>query len=151
MHENHRDFLRIFWQKSPVHELSELRLCTVTYGIASAPFLAVRSMQQCATDYLSTYPVAHDVVKSDFYVDDMITGAHTEQEGIQIVQQVTEMLNCGGFLLSKWISNNNINMESISPEKREMEASLPISVGAEQSMKTLGIIWHPSTDELVIR
>lgn len=147
LHETHQDLHRIFWRESPDHKLTEFRLCTVTYGTASAPFLAVRAMQQCAMDHKSEYPIAHNIVMSDFYVDDMITGAHTEQEAIQIVQQVTDLLDCGGFPLCKWTSNNNNVLESICPDKRELNTTIPTSVEATQTVKTLGIIWHTITDE----
>lgn len=48
-------------------------LNTVTYGISSAPFLAIRALQQLGYDAEATHPRAATVITQDFHVDDMIT------------------------------------------------------------------------------
>ena len=54
-------------------------LKTVTYGTASAPFLATRVLNQLAEDEGHNYPVASQVLKRDFYVNDLATGANSFQ------------------------------------------------------------------------
>ncbi|KAK9721764.1 hypothetical protein QE152_g20729 [Popillia japonica] len=54
------------------------QLNTVTYGQAAAPFLAIRSLVQTAIDNEDRNPVACDVIKNDFYVDDLLSGAENE-------------------------------------------------------------------------
>lgn len=41
---------RILWRDSPEKEMEEFELLTVTFGIASAPWLAIRSLHQLAYD-----------------------------------------------------------------------------------------------------
>jgi len=55
--------------------LAELN--TVTYGTASAPFLAIRYLLELSKE---SHPVASQLIASDFYVDDMITGANSLKE-----------------------------------------------------------------------
>ncbi|KMQ86020.1 bel12-ag transposon polyprotein [Lasius niger] len=50
VHEDDRDLQRIFWRSDINAEMSGFRLNTVTYGLACAPFLAVRTLQQLARD-----------------------------------------------------------------------------------------------------
>lgn len=79
---------------------------TVTYGTASAPFLAIRCLFELAENCLQSHPVAATVIKDCFYVDDMLAGAD-RYEGLQeICQQVKEVLLSGGFPLAKWTSNH---------------------------------------------
>lgn len=47
---SHRKFQQIFWRANPSDSLQIFSLNTVTYGTASAPFLAVKCLQQLADD-----------------------------------------------------------------------------------------------------
>lgn len=59
-----------FDRSNPNEELKCFQLNTVTYGTASAPFLAVRCLQQIANDNIKNCPVASKIIGNDFYVDD---------------------------------------------------------------------------------
>lgn len=48
--ENDRDFQRILWRFSTDEPVREFRLNTVTYGLACAPFLAMRYVRHLASD-----------------------------------------------------------------------------------------------------
>jgi len=49
-------------------------LNTITY-VVSAPFLAIRALQQLAFDFEDTYLCAVAIIRNNFYVDDLITGS----------------------------------------------------------------------------
>lgn len=90
-----------------IGELTEQwMLKTVTYGMAAAPFLAIRSLRQLAVDEGVNYPEASKTILSDFYVDDMITGYHDETVAVQQAKEITDILARGGFELRKWASNS---------------------------------------------
>ncbi|CAH1378406.1 unnamed protein product [Tenebrio molitor] len=48
IHPEHSDYQRIIWRNIPNHPLQIYRLTTVIYGTSSAPFLAIRCLQQLA-------------------------------------------------------------------------------------------------------
>lgn len=48
MHPSHQDYQRIVWRENDNEDIKEYRLTTVTYGTASAPFLAIKSLIKCA-------------------------------------------------------------------------------------------------------
>ncbi|CAH2109065.1 unnamed protein product [Euphydryas editha] len=52
------------------------------------------------------FPVAAHITKNDYYVDDLMTGCETETEALQIYEEMTELMNTGGFELQKWSSSN---------------------------------------------
>jgi hypothetical protein len=52
--------------------IQEYKLTTVTYGTASAPFLATRCLKKLAEDNLVHHPKASQVLRRDFYVDDLL-------------------------------------------------------------------------------
>lgn len=58
--------------ESRIHvTVTDFWLTVVTYGMASSPYNAVKTVNQCAIDNRCQYPEAADVVLSDFYVDDL--------------------------------------------------------------------------------
>jgi len=76
---SHRDFQRIVWRESEVDPICDYRLKTVTYGTASAPYLAVKCLQQLAEDEKGDFPHAAKVILSDFYVDDLMLGEESTE------------------------------------------------------------------------
>ena len=50
IHEDDRRLQRILWRRSADEQLRTYELSTVTYGTASAPYLATRCLQQLAED-----------------------------------------------------------------------------------------------------
>lgn len=92
-----RQYQRILWRLDENQAVSAYKLNTVTYGTASASFLAVRCLQQLAEEAEVEYPVAAGIIRNDFYMDDLLTGAKTKEEAINIREDVTRILGTGGF------------------------------------------------------
>ena len=72
-----RLFHKILGRETPDDPIKIYTLNTVTFGTASAPFLAIRTLHQLADDELENYPAAAAILKRDFYVDDLLTRANT--------------------------------------------------------------------------
>ena len=53
----HHDFQRILWRFSSTEPVIEYQLNTVTYGVSSSPYLAIRSIHQLVVDQGSSYPL----------------------------------------------------------------------------------------------
>ncbi|GFV00541.1 DUF1758 domain-containing protein [Trichonephila clavipes] len=83
-----RDHLRIMWKTGANEEPVIYRLKTVTYGIASAPFLAVRTLKQLAMDEASRFPLASKVALQDVYMDDVVSGAQNLDTARQLQCQL---------------------------------------------------------------
>ncbi|XP_062714088.1 uncharacterized protein LOC134290881 [Aedes albopictus] len=139
-------YLCIFWRLAPDQPIQTFVLQTVTYGTASAPFLATRVLKQLANDEAANYPIAVQVVENDFYVDDLFTGAATATETLELREQLDGMLSRGGFTMRKWASNCEAVLEGIPPENRALQHS--IDLDRDQTIKTLGLHWEPGTDHL---
>lgn len=135
---------RIFWRSEIFHELKCFQLNTVTYGTASAPYLAIRCLQQLGLDNRANYPRASKIIQKDFYVDDLITGAATEAEVLQIQREVSSILSSAGFELRKWLCNSNDVLRRFQVNSA-LESSI-LQLGENQENKTLGIFWNAQTD-----
>lgn len=55
---NQRKFQRILWRSDASEDIKVFELNTLTYGIASAPYLATRCVEQLALDHQERFTVA---------------------------------------------------------------------------------------------
>lgn len=62
------------------NKLQTYKLNTVTYGTASATFLAIRCLIQLANENKDLYPIETKTIREDFYVDGLITGSNNINE-----------------------------------------------------------------------
>lgn len=143
VHQDDRKFQYILW-KDP-HTDKNCRtyeLNTVTYGTASAPFHAVRCMQELARIDGDDLPLGRHVLLNNFYVDDMLTGADDEQTITDIYTEVKKLLS-GKMDIRKFQSNSRKALMDIPPE----DHGTFLHIGSSEVLKTLGMIWDPTRDE----
>ena len=94
-----RPFQVILWRENNNEPVKEYELNTLTFGTASASFLATRCLYQLALDNKDKYPGACEVVQRDFYVDDLLTGASTTEQAIKLKREINLILQSGCFNL----------------------------------------------------
>ncbi|XP_062538723.1 uncharacterized protein LOC134206999 [Armigeres subalbatus] len=145
-HPDDRRLLRISYRRCPSDPIATFELQTVTYGTASTPFLATKTLQQIAIDQAEFYPAAVDPVVEDFYVDDLLSGASDVESAKTLRLQVTAMLGSAGFLLKKWASNTPEVLQDVPPEDLAIQPLHDLQ--DEQIISTLGLLWDPKADNL---
>lgn len=146
------DFQRVLWRDSPNCEMEEYKLVRITFGTASAPYLAVKTLQQIAADESTPYPEVADRVKNDFFVDDLMTGCRTIEEGKMIYKGMSTLLARGGFHLQKWVSscrelNNEFLEARLDRTQEENQNEENKDIQDDGVMKILGICWNRDQDE----
>lgn len=145
---NERCFQRILWKSpdDPRAEIECYELNTVTYGCASSPFLAVRSLKQLALDFQAEYPEASEAILNCFYLDDLLTGAFSSSKLLQIQREISFILASGGFQLRKWLSNkpNLLNQFQVH---NNLSSSI-LHLGEDDQNKTLGVFWNAFSDTI---
>ena len=99
-------YQRILWRENSSEPIKIYNLKTVTYGTASAPFLATRVLSQLSEDEGFSHPFAAQVLIHDFYVDDLLTDAATFQEALDLRNDLVQLVGKGGLTLRKWASND---------------------------------------------
>ncbi|XP_065084349.1 uncharacterized protein LOC135706631 [Ochlerotatus camptorhynchus] len=144
-----RRFLRIFWRPHPSQKLRVLELCTVTYGTASAPYLATRCLVQLVEEEGEFFPIASRIVKEETYMDDVLSGADSVEDAIEAQQQLKQLLGRGGFPIHKWCSNSKEFLERIPVEDQEKRVPLE-ERDVNEAIKVLGLLWDPNADTLYI-
>lgn len=140
-----RDLQRILWKTKD--EIHEYRLNMVTYGLASAPYLAIRTLRQLATDEGARLPLAVDVLRRDTYVDDILSGA-AKLEDARLRDELITLCMAGGFLLRKWAANHSLLREDI-PADQYLHWSASSSLLSD-SHSVLGLRWDSSDDCFVL-
>ncbi|CAK9799145.1 hypothetical protein ANTPLA_LOCUS1910 [Anthophora plagiata] len=142
MHPEDTVFQKILWRDSCNEPIKVFRLNTVTYGTASAPFLAVRTLKQLAIDEGHAFPLAAEALERDFYMDDLLTGANTISQAIELREQLIKLLKLGGFNLRQWSSNEPMLVQ----ESSDHIALDKVHFIASDTKKTLGIGWNAKQD-----
>ncbi|XP_060870209.1 uncharacterized protein LOC132944717 [Metopolophium dirhodum] len=141
----YRRFQHILWRPSPLDELKEYQLNTVTYGINSAPFLALRVLRDIADNDCTGFLEVQLGLREQTYVDDICLGADTEDELLTLQSNLCSVLKRAGLELKKWSSNTVSVLEAVSPEDRVME-SLSFDEDVCETTKVLGLQWDPAKD-----
>lgn len=141
--EEDRRWQCILYRKKPSDKAETYLLNTVTYGLTPSSYQATQSLVYLADKYEKLFPVGAKVVKSHFYVDDGITGAHTSHEAIQIYNETKALLEKGGMPLRKWSSSCDAVMRHIPEDEKGQGLCL---IDDKEVMKTLGCYWIRDDD-----
>lgn len=75
-----QDLQRRVWRESPSEALRICRLATVTYATTSASFIATQCFASLAETEKLRFSKATKTIRSDFYMDGLMTGADTIDE-----------------------------------------------------------------------
>ncbi|XP_036149069.1 uncharacterized protein LOC105830757 [Monomorium pharaonis] len=116
-----RSLQRILWRKDPKNPIEMFELNTITYGIASAAtaYLAMKCILELARETEQQWPDIARIIRQDFYVDDLLTGADSIEKARQLMQRTSHVLNSAGFKLRKWIANKAAIIEDILWQARQ--------------------------------
>lgn len=142
IHPDNEKFQRIVWREGPDAHLKHYSLQTVTFGVASAPFMAIHALHQIGEE--ADDQIAKTEIQTKFYVDDYLSGDSCFQKAKKKITEVTNQLLKYGLTLTKWISNNKQILNSIPQEKQQMH--LTQKTFETSITKTLGVKWDISED-----
>ncbi|XP_008214147.2 uncharacterized protein LOC103317564 [Nasonia vitripennis] len=143
--DSDRKYQKILWFVND--EIREFVLNTVTFGVAAAPFLAIRCLHQLADDEQERFPLAAKILKRDMYVDNMLTGTNSVEEARSICTQMTQVLRTAGMNMRQWAANDPNILSDI--ESKNLDANFDLS--NDNTLKTLGIRWRAKTDSYVYK
>jgi hypothetical protein len=90
------------------------------------------------------------VALRDFYVDDLITGVSSGEQGRVLREKISEGLQNNGFVLRKWASSDPSIIASLPSELKQDAEAFNIK-DEHHSMKILGIAWLPMLDEFYFK
>eukprot|EP00102_Acyrthosiphon_pisum_P018371 XP_008190100.1 PREDICTED: uncharacterized protein LOC103311961 [Acyrthosiphon pisum] len=137
-------YQHILWRRAPEEEVQEYQLLTVTYGVNSAPYLALRCLRQLDLEDGAEFPQAKSLLINNTYVDDIVAGADSAEDLLAVQKDLVNLLQRGKFELKKWASNCDAVLRCIPVEDHAIEPTFTPT--EDMTLKVLGVHWDPTTD-----
>lgn len=144
VHPNDTNYQLILWRDNPTDPLKTYKLTTLTYGTKPASFIATRCLKELADINREKFPRAAEIIQNNFYMDDLLTGADTVQELIEIRDDIIKILKQAQFELRKFQSNDARILPIVDSES--LTSNVQLNKG--EQTKVLGVFWNPLEDTL---
>ncbi|XP_011410528.1 PREDICTED: uncharacterized protein LOC100633078 [Amphimedon queenslandica] len=163
-----RDVLRFLWiddlYKDPPFFIV-LRFTRVVFGVTSSPFLLNATIKFHLESLIESNRKLVNKLLRSFYVDDLVTGAKTEEEAFLLYSDAKDLMKKGGFNLCKFCSNSEVLQKKIdllerrvsgpsivdNKEKTYAQSVLQNSQkSSEGEKKILGVLWNVISDDIVL-
>ena len=147
--EEDRDCLRFLWRNTavPNQPLLTYQMQVHICGATSSPCCASYGLRRTAIDNASSYDKATiEAVLRNFYADDLLKSVRTTEVAISLAYQLMDLLQRGGFRLTKWISNSREVMAALPPS----ELATPfinLDLDDLPVERALGVHWNVQRDE----
>ncbi len=100
LHPDERDYHR-FLLRDEEGNVLDCRMRRLTFGVRASPFIATQVLLKLADLHQTTHPVAANLIRTSFYVDDCLTGATTVEEMDQARSELCDLLQKAGMTLRK--------------------------------------------------
>ncbi|CAI6344950.1 unnamed protein product [Macrosiphum euphorbiae] len=144
IHPDDCQYQHIVWRNDVSDPLQDYELTTVTYGVTSSPYQAIRVLHSLEETDGHRYPCASNILSTQTYVDDILTGHRTVDGIVKCQEHITQLLASAGFELKKWSSNCDELLRHIPKENQSINTSFDPKDNT--SVKILGLHWTPTTD-----
>ncbi|XP_070510399.1 uncharacterized protein [Cardiocondyla obscurior] len=141
VHLSQTHLQRILWRENAHSQIQKFELITLTYGTASASYLATRCLLDIVNKHKNNFPLGSSRVKHDFYVDDLLTGEDSISEVINMRNEVVQVLRQGCFELGKWRASSPELLRGVVNQ-----ASGSLSISQEENARILGLAWNMDDD-----
>ena len=120
MMESDCNVLRFLWVddvSNPNPETIVLRFTRVVFGVASSPFLLNATIRHHLEKHTTAQPELVSKLLRSTYVDDIVTGADSEEAANRLYKESKELLQEAGFNLRKFSSNSSHLRDKIQKEE----------------------------------
>lgn len=144
-----QDALRFLWWTNDYSQHPDVYVMEVhIFGATSSPCVANSVLRRTATDNAKKFsPEVAAVVEKNFYVDDALPSFSSNALATRVAADLAEMLEHGGFHLTKFMSNSKEVLSSI-PVERRAAPNLDVELNELPVERALGVRWFVETDEL---
>lgn len=110
--EEDRACQRFFWNNED-GTTAVYEMCVMTFGACCSPSTAQYVKNMNADRFSEQYPQAVEAITKQHYVDDMLTSVESEEDAIQLAQDVKYVHSQGGFEIRNWISNSEAVIKTL--------------------------------------
>ena len=106
--EDDRDYLRFLWVKDAMQEGSDLQVlqfARIVFRLSPSPFLLNATIRHHLEKYVPSQPEIVSCLLKSIYVDDIVTGANSEEETFELYLQSKRIFHEASFNLWKFCTN----------------------------------------------
>ena len=163
-----REFLRFLWVDDPNKDdprVIAYRFTRVVFGVTASPFLLNATLRHHLELHSETHGEVVSKVLRSIYVDDIVTGSHSEEEAYKLYTGAKMLLKAGAFNLRKFLTNSRSLQRKIDEEESPLrdnttgasdstETFTQVTLGGTQGLhdgehKVLGVTWNVSSDRII--
>ncbi|XP_003737425.1 uncharacterized protein LOC100899386 [Galendromus occidentalis] len=148
----HRTFLRFLWPlgigTNPKADIREFQSCRLSFGLISAPGLHCAGIRHHLTEKMQKRPEHREpleFITQHFYVDDILLGTKSIEEGKKRVTTLVEVFKAGCFPLKKFATSSKELGRFI--QENYPDASV---TSEEVNARFLGVRWNQQNDSVHI-
>ncbi|XP_043222648.1 uncharacterized protein LOC122381925 [Amphibalanus amphitrite] len=149
-----RSLLRFLWwpDGDVSRQLEDYQMNVHLFGATSSPSCANFALRRTAQDYGGLYqPEVARCIQRNFYVDDFLKSASTEDEAAGLALEVRECCARGGFRLTGFVSNSSRVMSCLPETDRAPSHKMDLTKGVLSPQRALGVQWDVDHDTLSFR
>ncbi|XP_062710516.1 uncharacterized protein LOC134288741 [Aedes albopictus] len=143
--EQDKQSQRFLWRNGPEEPMQTYIMDVSTFGASCSPCSAQFIKNKNAREFTEVFPRAVDAIIYNHYVDDFLDCTDTEEEAIELVQNVKTIHAAAGFKISKFRSNSDKVLSAIG-EPDGCHQKVLCSDKQTTSERVLGLTWIPSSD-----
>ena len=135
-----QQYLRLKWRFGDLQDdFSTFVFRRLPFGISSAAFQSAYIIKANAKNYEDEFPESSQIIQNTCYVDDLVNSVENEQKCQEIISQIIQIFEAGGYKVHKFCSNS-----------KKVMSSLPAEIKSSNHIqKILGCSWNLETDELI--
>ena len=149
LHPEDQPCHRYIWREDQQSPWQDYQMTRVTFGVAASPYLAVKVLQQAGRDHGQQHPITQWHIDHSFYVDDLLGGADTVEQAVELYSSLSHILEKASFHLRKWRSSSKKVLQQIPLNIQE---ALPTQELVDQHSavypKALGVSWDSREDSM---
>ena len=149
--DEHRSLLMFLWWKygDMSKEIIDHEMCVHVFGGVSSGACSNYALRRTAIENENKYGKdAAEMLKNNFYVDDMLKLVENEDKAIGLMKGVKSMCQEGGFNLTKFTSKSKGVLQCIPEKDRKMGIKNSDLLGSLPEERALGVLWNVENDTL---
>ncbi|XP_052746144.1 uncharacterized protein LOC128199674 [Bicyclus anynana] len=137
-----RKYLKFLFRFHDKEHIRIFHFNRVPFGLKSSPYLAMRTLQQLCSEENKRFPLASEIAKSQFYMDDLVHSEPNEETAKELSRELVSLFKSGAFELVKWTSNSTSLLDNLPNTHRTV-----VNFSDKNNIcKVLGLAWEPKPD-----
>ena len=151
LHPDDKKYHRFFWLTDPedMSSVAQFQFSSHVFGNKASPNVACYTIKSHAVDNKDKFPLAHETVVKSTIMDDSLDSVNSQQAGIQLVKELTELFKLCSMRVHKWIASDEKVLLTIPVEDRSKDIDINVfgnKLGIIPTTKTLGMVWIGNSD-----